>query len=314
MGGRKNWEGGLCIGWLIWAVLCVISAGGEFFKVGVVLDHNTIVGKLSNISIQMALSDFYAENLKYKTRISFIFKDAGDVVEVASAATELLRDGVEAIIGPQTTEQAMYLTEFGRKYEIPIISFTVTTPSLSPKQKPYFIREAHSDLAQVQAVNAVIQMYGWREIVPIYEDTEYGRGIIPNLADALQQNSTRLVMRTMIPLSASETEILKELKRLKDMHKTIFLLHMSGCVGRMVLSAAKKEGMFSEGYAWIVTNGLSCLVDPILVSEDLDSMQGIVGIRPYIPITQKLQKLQAEFKRRLPFSLSSSKIFKFFKA
>ncbi|KAA0035129.1 glutamate receptor 2.7-like isoform X1 [Cucumis melo var. makuwa] len=298
--------GGPCIVWLLWAMVFVISAGGEFVKVGVVLDPSTTVGKLSNLSIQMALSDFYSENFKYKTRISFIFKDAGDVVEVASAATVLLRDGVEAIIGPQTTEQAMYLTEFGRKYEIPIISFTVTTPSLSPKQNPYFIRAAQNDLAQVQAVNAIIQMYGWREIVPIYEDTEYGRGIITNLADALQQNGTRLVRRTMIPLSASETEILKELKRLKDMHETIFLLHTSGCVGRMVLSLAKKEGMFSEGYAWIVTNGLSSLIDPILVSKDLDSMQGIVGIRPYIPITQKLQNFQAKFKQRLPLSLSST--------
>ncbi|KAA0059726.1 glutamate receptor 2.7-like isoform X1 [Cucumis melo var. makuwa] len=302
MGSR---DGGCCsiTVWLLWAVVCA-SASGELVKVGVVLDPNTTVGILSNTSIQMAFSDFYAENLKYKTRISFIFKDAGDVVEVASAATELLRDGVQAIIGPQTTEQAMYLTEFGRKYEIPIISFTATSPSLSPKQNPYFIRVAQNDLAQVEAINGIIQMYGWREIVPIYEDTEYGRGIIPYLADALQQNGTRLVVRTIIPPSATSAKISKKLSRLKDMRKTIFVLHMTVSVGLKVLSVAKKEGMMSEGYAWIVTDGLSSLVDPMLNSKVMDSMQGIVGVRPYIPITQEFQHFQTKLKQRLSLSLS----------
>uniref|UniRef100_A0A0A0LU11 Receptor ligand binding region domain-containing protein n=1 Tax=Cucumis sativus TaxID=3659 RepID=A0A0A0LU11_CUCSA len=285
----------------------VVSANAscEFVKVGVVLDPNTTVGILSNTSIQMALSDFYAKNLKYKTSISFIFKGAGDVVEVASAATELLRDGVEAIIGPQTTEQVLYLTEFGRKYEIPVISFTVTTPSLSPKQNPYFIRAAQKDSAQMGAINAIIQMYGWREIVPIYEDTEYGRGIIPYLADALQQNGTRLVVRTMISRSSTLAKISKKIKRLKDKRKTIFVVHMTLSIGWKVLSVAKKEGMMSEGYAWIVTDGLSSLVDPLLLeSKVMDSMQGIVGVRPYIPITQKFQHFQVKFKQRPPLSLS----------
>ncbi|CAK9329799.1 unnamed protein product [Citrullus colocynthis] len=192
MATRKIWSGGgCCILWLVCAVVCV-SAGGEVVKVGVVLDLNTTVGILSNTSIQMALSDFYTVNPQYKTRLSLLFKDAGDIVGVASAATELLRDGVKAIIGAQTTEQAIYITEFGRKYEVPIISFTVTTPSLSPKQNPYFIRAAQNDWAQVEAINAIVQLYGWREIVPIYGDTEYGRGIIPYLGDALPCKKTAL--------------------------------------------------------------------------------------------------------------------------
>lgn len=147
-------------------------------------------------------------------------------------------------------------------------------------------------------------MYGWREIVPIYEDTEYGRGIIPYLADALQQNGTRLVVRTNIPPSATSAKISKKLSRLKDMRKTIFVLHMTVSVGLKVLSVAKKEGMMSEGYAWIVTDGLSSLVDPLLNSKVMDSMQGIVGVRPYIPITQKFQHFQTKLKQRLSLSLS----------
>lgn len=329
MGSRKK----CCIVSFLWAaaVLCV---GGEAVKVGVVLDLNWTVGRMSKTSIQLALSDFYSANPQYKTSLSLLFKDAGDIVGVASAgnnyssflftnlftvnstdsffiqlenalaATELLRDGVEAIIGPQTSEQATYLTEFGRKYEIPVISFTATSPSLSPKHNPYFIRATQSDSAQVEAINAIIQMYGWLEIVPIYEDTEFGHGIIPYLADALQQIGTRLACRTVIPLSASETRISEKLKRLKDLRKRMFVVHMSAAVGSKVFIAAKKEGMMSEGYAWIVTDSLSSLLDPITDSKALDAMQGIVGVRPRIPI-EELQHFQARVNKPLPLSSSS---------
>ncbi|KAG7023408.1 Glutamate receptor 2.7, partial [Cucurbita argyrosperma subsp. argyrosperma] len=304
MGTGKKWGGGSCIAaWFVLAELCWV--GGEGVKLGVLLDPNSTVGKLCNTSIQLALSDLYTANPQYKTRIIPLFKNAGDIVGVASAAWELLREGVDVIMGAQTSEKAIYLAEFGGKYEIPIISLTATSPSLSPKQNPYLIRAVQSDSAQVGAISAIVQLYGWREIVLIYEDTEYGRGIIPDLADALQENGTRLIERTGIPWRGSGREIGEELRRVKNLRlrMRVFLLHMSASLGRRVLIEAKEEGMMSDGYAWIVTDGLSSLLHPITDPQALDAMQGIVGVRPYIPNTQKLHQFQATFNQQLPFPL-----------
>lgn len=214
---------------------------------------------------------------------------------------ELLGDDqVEAIIGPQTSEQAAFMAEFGKKYEIPVMSFSATSPSLSPS--PYFTRAAQSDSAQVEAINAVIQTYGWREIVPIYEDTQFGHGIIPYLADALQLKGTRFGCRVIIPTFATDPEISRQLRRVRDMRKRIFLLHVTAPVGLKVFTVAQTEGMMGQGYAWIVTDALSSMLDPTTDSQALDSMQGIVGVRPRMPHTEKLQHFQTRFNKILPLS------------
>jgi ionotropic glutamate receptor len=58
--------------------------------------------------------------------------------------------------------------------------------------------------------------------------------------------------------------------------------------------------MMSEGYAWIITQGLSSLLDPI-DSKIMDSMQGVLGIRPYIPISTNVE----DFERRLAKNFTS---------
>ena len=84
MGTGKKWGGGSCFAaWFVLAVLCWV--GGEGVKLGVLLDPNSTVGKLCNTSIQLALSDLYTANPQYKTRIIPLFKNAGDIVGVASA-------------------------------------------------------------------------------------------------------------------------------------------------------------------------------------------------------------------------------------
>ncbi|BFG14676.1 hypothetical protein CerSpe_009500 [Prunus speciosa] len=75
--------------------------------------------------------------------------------------------------------------ELGRKAKVPIISFSATSPSLSPSRSPFFVRTSFDDSAQVKAIAAIIEAYSWLEVVLIYEDTDYGNGLIPYLVDAI---------------------------------------------------------------------------------------------------------------------------------
>nr|POF12588.1 glutamate receptor 2.7 [Quercus suber] len=208
------------------------------------------------------------------------------------------KEEVQAIIGPQRSAQPRFVIELGRKAQVPIISFSATSPYLSPSQNKFFIRIAQDDSAQVKAIADIVKAFGWSEIVLIYEDTEYGNSLIPHLMDALQVIDTRVPYRCVIPPSSNNTEIIKELNKLKENYIRIFLVHMTASLGSKFFALAKNAEMMSEGYAWMVTEGLSSFLDP-MSSKVLDSMQGVLEIRPYLTPSKHLEDFERKWKRNL---------------
>ncbi|KAI6680607.1 hypothetical protein NL676_034488, partial [Syzygium grande] len=203
---------------------------------------------------------------------------------------------VHAILGPQWSSQAKFVIDLGVKAQVPIISFSATSPSLSPTQSHYFVRTAYEDSLQVGALAAVVQAYGWREIALVYEDTEYGKGLVPYLGDAFQKVDARITYRSVIPPSPEEIDIVKELNKLLVMQTRVFLVHMTAVIGSRFFVLASEAGMVSEDFAWIVTDGLSSLLDPVS-SKALDSMQGVVGVRPHVPPSQSRRNFEERWTK-----------------
>ena len=74
-------------------ILLLLSLGGneqsmadDVIRVGVVLDLNSTVGKVAESYILMAVSDFYALNANYRTRLSLFIRDSRDDVVGATCA------------------------------------------------------------------------------------------------------------------------------------------------------------------------------------------------------------------------------------
>lgn len=88
----------------------------------------------------------------------------------------------------------------GNSSHVPIISFSATSPSMLSRT-PYFIQTALSDDAQVGAISAFVRAFQWREVTVIYEDTEYGNGLIPYLFIVFKDFDARIAYRSLIPLS-----------------------------------------------------------------------------------------------------------------
>lgn len=62
------------------------AAGETPFRVGVILDLETLIGNVSRTCIAMAAEDFYAAHPDYKTRVDLHFRNSGgDAVGAASA-------------------------------------------------------------------------------------------------------------------------------------------------------------------------------------------------------------------------------------
>ncbi|KAF8035517.1 hypothetical protein BT93_C1520 [Corymbia citriodora subsp. variegata] len=270
----------------------------QSIQVGLVHNMNSTAGKVVASCISMALSDFYGAYSNYRTRLSLHIKDPkDDVVDAASAVLDLMEnEEVHAILGPEWSLQAKFVIDLGVKVQVPIISFSATSPSLSPTRSHYFVRTAYDDSSQVGALAAVVQAYGWREITLVYEDTDYGNGLVPYLIDALQEVDARISYRSVIPPSAYDVDIVKELNKLLTKQTRVFLVHMTAVIGSRFFILARNAGVMSEEFAWIVTDGLSSLLDPVS-SKALDSMQGVLGVRPHIPRSESRSDFEERWRK-----------------
>ncbi|GMI89253.1 GLUTAMATE RECEPTOR 2.7, glutamate receptor 2.7 [Hibiscus trionum] len=268
-------------------------------NVGVVLDMDSLVGKIGMSCINMALSDFYATHSHYKTKLVLHSKDsAGDVVAAAAAALDLIRNAeVQAIIGPRSSMQATFVISLGNKSQVPIVPFSATSPSLASLNSPYFFRAAQSDSFQVNAISAIVEAFGWREAVPIYVDNQFGETLIPSLTAALQEINIRVPCMSVIPESATDDRIAKELYKLMNMETRVFIVHATMPLGPRIFAKAEEIGMMSEGYAWIMTESMSTLWRSI-DSSAINSFQGVLGVRSYVPKSKELENFTVRWKRK----------------
>ncbi|XP_055829320.1 glutamate receptor 2.8-like isoform X2 [Solanum dulcamara] len=267
--------------------------------VGIILDLATDVGKVMNISILLALADYHANASRGAIKIDPHFRDSKkDDVEAASAAIYLLKDvQVQAIFGPQMSTQTGFVIDIGNRIKVPIIS-PATSPSLSVKENPFFIRGALPSSCQTKAIAAIVRNYDWRQVVIIYEDNSYGTGIVPYLTDALLEINTLVSYRSVISPSANDDQILRELYKLNTMQTRVFVVHLQPYLASRLFLKAKEAGMMSSGYAWIITDVLTSLLDSVDHSVIESSMQGVLGIKPYIPRSNELNNYTKRWKKR----------------
>ncbi|KAI3711929.1 hypothetical protein L1987_70478 [Smallanthus sonchifolius] len=265
-------------------------------RIGVILDMNSSTGKMSNTCISMAIRDFYRKHDDYTTVIRPYFRDSNkDDVQAASAAIDLLKNiQVMAILGPMTSSQADFVIQLGNRAEVPIIS-TAASPSLSPNDNDYFIRVASDSTSQLKPIAAVIEHFKWSEVVFVYEDGEYGRGLVPYLSEAMRTIGTKVMCQTVIYPSVTDDRILAELYKLKTMQTRVFVVHALPDLASRFFKKVNEVGMMEEGYVWIVTEGLTSRLH--YLDHKVDSMQGVVGVKSYIPKSNELIDFNRRWKR-----------------
>lgn len=203
---------------------------------------------------------------------------------------------VQAIVGPQTSDEAMFLANLGNRSRVPVVSFSATSPSVSPKEISYFVRAAPNDADLAKPIAAVVGAFGWKRVVVVYEDTNYGAGPMPCLFDALKEVEARVPYRFVVSPTASNEGILKDLYKLKTMQSRVFVVHMGSSLGSRFFPLVREAEMMSEGYAWIITEGLAGPLDS-LDAAFVDSMQGVIAVKPYIPGSKALEGFKKRWRR-----------------
>ncbi|KAJ9549019.1 hypothetical protein OSB04_021562 [Centaurea solstitialis] len=275
-------------------------------RIGLVLDMESWIGKSIHMCINMAISDFYAlNNTTYRTRIVLHTRDSkGDPLKALSAVDHLLRNvKVKAIVGPETHLQPKLLSLFADKAKVPI--FSLSGPSTM--EHPYLFHIKQDESTMAESVAALVESYKWRHVIFIYEDTDDGRKILPYLLHSLQDKNIHITYTTAISLLATSDEITQLLHKLMTFQTTVIIVHMSPSLASSLFLNAKRLGMMREEYAWILTEKT---VD-LLRSTDyevIESIQGVLGFRPYVPRSRRLHNLTARwhnfFYRKYPTSVT----------
>ncbi|CAN6174400.1 unnamed protein product [Urochloa humidicola] len=274
------------------------GGGANEFHVGVILDLGSLVGKVARTSVSLAVEDFYAACQNCSRKLVLHVRDSGgNDFQAASAAIELLENyKVQAIIGPQKSSEAVFISNLGNTTQVPIVSFTATSPSVTSDIMPYFVRATLNNSVQVNTIASLIKAYGWREVVPVYDDTDYGKGILPPLIDALQQIDVRIPYRSVISLSETSQNIMLELYKLRMMQTRVFIVHMQSTRALLLFTKAKEAGMMKKGFVWIITNGLANIIDSLNPSV-IEEMNGVIGVRFHVPRTKELDSFSIRWNR-----------------
>ncbi|GAA0167850.1 transmembrane signal receptor [Lithospermum erythrorhizon] len=264
--------------------------------IGLIIDIGSPVGRTVLSCINMAISDIHSAN---GTRIELHIKDSkGDSLSAITSGVDLLNNGrVQAIIVPEMTIEASMLASLGENAEVPIFSFA-SIPS-SPDHS-YFLRIKEDEAAQFGPVIALLEEFNWKNIVLVYEETSDGRNHLQHIVDMFQEKSISVFYKSFDPL-VNDSEMIDELLILKAMQTSVFVMHGLPSLTSKVLINSKRLSMMSTGYAWIVTSNTMDFEDSLHPSV-IDAMRGALGLKSYIPSSEKLQNVSKRWKREIQYA------------
>lgn len=215
-----------------------------------------------------------------------------------------------AVIGPQSSVVAHTILHVGNELKTPFVSFSATDPTLTTLQFPYFVRATQSDMHQMTAVAEIVEHYGWKEVVVIFLDDDYGRNGLSALDDALAARRCRVSYKAGIPPGdVSRSEIMDILVKAALTESRIIVLHTYPTTGFTVFSVAHYLGMMDDGYVWIATDWLSSSLDsasPLHSQGMTSTLQGVIFLRQHTPDSERKRAFSARWNKVTGGSLGLS--------
>ncbi|XP_009359616.2 glutamate receptor 3.6 isoform X2 [Pyrus x bretschneideri] len=271
-----------------------VSTRPDVVNVGAIFSFDTIIGKVAKVAIEAAVEDVNSDpSVLGGTKMIVTKQDSNysGLLGIIEALRFMEKDTI-AIIGPQNAVTAHVISHIANELQVPLVSFSVTDPTLSALQFPFFVRSTQNDLYQMAAIAEMVDYYGWREVIALYVDDDHGRNGITALVNMLAEKRCKISYKAPLVLDSNRDNITDVLVKVALTESRIIVLHAYGSWGPLVFDVAKYLGMMGTGYVWIATSWLSTLIDTAspLPSGMMDDMQGVLTLRMYTPETELKRK------------------------
>ncbi|KAJ4770549.1 Glutamate receptor [Rhynchospora pubera] len=263
-----------------------ITSRPSTVNIGAIFAFNSTIGKAANVAISAAVEDVNSDpNILNGTKLVITPRNSNcsgflGIIE----ALKMMEAETVAIVGPQCSSIAHIISYVADELKVPLVSFGATDPTLSPIQFPYFVRTTQSDLYQMAAVAAIVDLYQWKLVTAVYTDDEYGRNGIAALDDKLAERRCKISYQARLPPVPGQEDILDVLAKVTMKESRIIVVHVSSN-GLAVFSVAQRLQMMSDGYVWIATDWLMSMLDSRapLGNDIMDSLQGVIALRQHTP-------------------------------
>ncbi|XP_050267948.1 glutamate receptor 3.3 isoform X1 [Quercus robur] len=272
-------------------------------RIGAIFTFNSTIGRVAKIAMEEAVKDVNSNSsILPGTKLHLNMQDSNcsgffGMVE----ALEFMETDTVAIIGPQSSVVAHIISHVANELKVPLLSFGATDPTLSSLQFPFFVRTTQSDLYEMTAVADIVDFYGWKAVIAIFIDDDYGRNGMLALEDKLAERRCRISYKAGISPGSgvNRGDIMDLLIKVALMESRIIVLHVNPDSGFLVLSVAQYLGMMGNGYVWIATDWLSYFLDSKapLPLEDTDPMQGVLVLRQHTPESDRKKAFFSRWKK-----------------
>ncbi|KAK6142454.1 hypothetical protein DH2020_022802 [Rehmannia glutinosa] len=257
----------------------VVNVGGLF-------TFNSAIGRSAVPAIVAAIEDVNSDTTILKhTKINLILQDTNCSGFLGTVqAMQLTGNDIIAALGPQSSGIAHVISHVANELQVPLLSFA-TDPTLSSLQFPYFLRTTTNDYFQMYAIADLVEYFGWREVVAIFVDDDYGRNGISVLSDALAKKRAKISYKAAFIPGGPKSDIDSLLVGVNLLESRVVVVHVNPDSGLNIFSVAKRLGMMSRGYVWIATDWLPSVLDS---SDNIDSdtanlLQGVIALRHHTP-------------------------------
>ncbi|GMH12588.1 hypothetical protein Nepgr_014429 [Nepenthes gracilis] len=267
-------------------------------KIGAIFAYNSVIGRVAKPAMELAVHDVNEDpSILNGTDLKLITEDANCSVFMGSiSAFQLLEKEVVAIIGPQSSAVAHMISAIANAVRVPLVSYAATDPTLSALQFPFFLRTTQSDSYQMAAMADLIDFYGWKEVISIFVDDEYGRNGISALSDELEKRRINISYKLPLGTQFDFNTVTDLLNKSKFLGPRVFVVHVNPDPNFRIFRVAQSLQMMDHNYVWLATDWLSATLDSIATNNDtlLSTLQGVVGLRHH---TQESSQRKAFFSR-----------------
>ena len=255
----------------------VIKLGGLF----------PLTGRLSAGGVQreaaarIAIEEINANSeILPNTQLEWLVRDtATDPNTGATAAQELIDQGVVGLIGAASSSVSMAIAAVAAQNQIPQISYSSTAADLSDKdQYPYFMRVVPPDSLQGIALAGIVKYFGWKEVATLATSDDYGQGGIKIFEDEAKKQG--ITVLTSQKFAGEATDIKSQLLAIKDSGAHVIVLNVIVQDAVTVFSQAADAGITGEGWVWIGSDGSTQEQVFANSTKIKDAMQGMIGTRP----------------------------------
>ncbi|KAE8719228.1 Glutamate receptor 3.7 [Hibiscus syriacus] len=270
-------------------------------NIGAIFTFDSVIGRAAKPAMEAAVSDINGTpTILNGTRLNLIKADANCNAFLGSVeAYQVIEQEVVAFIGPQSSSIAHMISSIANGLQVPLVSYAATDPSLSAKQFPFFVRTVQSDSNQMNVMASLVDFYGWKEVIGIYVDDDYGRNGISALNDELDKRMAKTFYKLPLPLNFTQTDIVALLEESKLLGPRVYVVHVNPDPQLRIFSTAEELQMMTGDYVWFATDWLSTTIDSFapVNRTALLVLQGVVGLRQHIPESNQKKDFMARWRK-----------------